>query len=130
MDELSRGARGQSPGKLLTVLRHGLRGLQGDEGLLADSYRERGLPVPDHLLAPPRVEDEYSLYWSAYADLQHERPPAMPGRPSNRIPWSAIARYSTHHGLNVDELKRYIWALDSEFINSKPVPSDPEPANG
>lgn len=55
------------------------------------------------------------LFWSAYADLQHERPPAryVDGEAvPQRIPWSAIAGYARYHGLNVEELKRVIWSLD------------------
>lgn len=139
MDEFSHGARRQSPGKLLTVLRHGLRGIQGDEQNIAASYKERGLPVPDHITEPPAIMPEFSLYWTAYADLQHDRPaPSFSGK-LHRIPWSAIAAYARHHDLNVDELKRYVWRLDTEMIESKPVESEapeadePEPetdANG
>lgn len=130
MGQLSRGARGKSPGKLLDVLRHGLRGIQGAEENLANSYRERGLPVPAHISAPPRIADNYQVYWQAYADLQHERPLHPTGK-MMRIPWSAIANYCQHHGLNVDEMKRYIWALDSEFLTTKmPAPQQERPPNG
>jgi hypothetical protein len=62
------------------------------------------------------------LYWQAYADLQHERPATFGGK-TRRIGWSSIANYAKHHGLNVDELKRFIWALDSEFLGeNKPAP--------
>ena len=128
MDEFSHGARRQSPGKLLTVLRHGLRGIQGDEENIAASFKERNLPVPDHITEPPAISPEFSLYWTAYADLQHDRPASGMGGKTRRIPWSAIAAYARHHGLNVDELKRYVWALDSELIEAKPIDSDaPEP---
>ena len=127
MDKLSHRVRGTSPGKLTLVLRHGLRGLKGDENLLAESYRERGLPVPEHLAKPPSIEPEYQLYWTAYADLQHDRPDAGFGGGMRRISWHSIAAYARHHGLNVDELKRFIWALDTEFIASKVAP-EPEDA--
>jgi len=110
-------------------LRHGLRGIQGDESNIAASYRERGLPPPEHITAPPAIEPEHKLYWQAYADLQHERPASF-GKGARRISWSSIARYAQYHGLNVDELKRYIWALDSEFLGeNKPPPPELEAAN-
>lgn len=125
MDQLPRSVRGKSAGKLTFVLRHGLRGIKGDESNIADSYRERGLPVPEHIATPPSIEPEHRLYWVAYADLQHDRPdPGLNGG-MRRITWSAIANYARHHGMNVDELKRFIWALDTEFINSKTAP-DPD----
>lgn len=67
------------------------------------------------------------LYWTAYTDLQHERPPAryVEGKPvAQRIPWSAIANYARFHGLNVDELKRVIWAIDAEFIGDVREPRE------
>ena len=121
MDEFPHRARRGKPGKLLEVLRHRLRGIQGDESNIADSYAERGLPVPAHIAEPPSVKRELALYWTAYADLQHERPLAMTGG-IRRIPWSAIAHYARHHDINVDELKRYIWALDTEFIEGTRAP--------
>jgi hypothetical protein len=124
MDEFSHGARRQSVKKLLTVLRHGLRGIQGDEDNIAASYKDRGLPVPDHITEPPSIRPEFSVYWTAYADLQHDRPPPSFSGTIRRIPWSAIAGYARHHGMNVDELKRYVWRLDSELIESKGVDSD------
>ncbi len=132
MDELPNRARRGSAGKLLEVLRHRLRGIQGDESNIADSYAERGLPVPAHIAEPPKVEQSNALYWVAYADLQHERPLAMTGG-LRRIPWSAIAHYARHHSINVDELKRFIWALDTEFIEGTPAPDtapDEDTANG
>ena len=131
MDELSERSRGPSTGKLLDVLRHKLRGIPGDEDNIAGSYIERGLPVPDHIAEPPEIQREFSLYWTAYADLQHERPMSYGSTPC-RITWASIAGYARHHGLNVDELKRFIWALDSEFIGSKVAPdpdADPEADN-
>jgi len=101
-----------------------LRGIKGDEQLIADSYAERGLPVPEHIATPPQIEPEHMLYWTAYADLQHDRPDAPLGGTMRRIPWHCIARYAQHYRLNVDELKRFIWALDSEFINSRTAPLD------
>lgn len=68
------------------------------------------------------------LFWSAYSDLQHERPPALyvDGKPKpQRIPWTAIAAYARHHRLNVDELKRVIWAMDEEIISGAPPPAEP-----
>jgi len=128
MDELSQRVRRQSIGKLLTVLRHGLRGIQGDEENIAASYKERNLPVPAHITEPPAVALEYTVFWTAYADLQHDRPPSGMDGKVRRIPWSAIAGYARHHDINVDELKRYVWALDTELIESKSVDSDaPEP---
>lgn len=59
------------------------------------------------------------LYWTAYSDLQDERPAAryVDKKPViQRIPWTAIARYADHHGLNVDELKLFVWAMDKEII--------------
>lgn len=86
---------------------------------------------PAHLTEERPLPKWYSLqYWTAYSDLQHERPPNLyekgTGKPiPQRIPWSAIARYATHHGMNVDELKRVIWACDSEFIGDiSPEPED------
>lgn len=127
MDKLSRAVRGKSVGKLLEVLRHRLRGIQGDEDNIAASYRERGLPPPEHIETPPAVEPENLLYWQAYADLQHERPPTFSGN-ARRIGWSSIAQYAKHHGLNVDELKRFIWALDSEFLQEPKALPAPDQA--
>ena len=113
------------------MLRHGLRGIKGDEQLIADSYAERGLPVPDHIAVPPTIEPAHQLYWTAYADLQHDRPDSGFSGGMRGIPWAAIARYATHYGLNVDELKRFIWALDSEFITATKKPEEtPEKPNG
>jgi hypothetical protein len=106
-----------------------------DQDNIAKSYIERGLPVPERITAPPRIAPEHQLYWTAYADLQHDRPdPGFRGG-MRRIPWGAIARYASHYGLNVDELKRFIWALDSEFLNATTTPpvdddNDKDPDNG
>lgn len=48
----------------------------------------------------------FQLYWNAFVDLLTER------TTRHSIPWSAIARYADHHGVDVDELKRVVWALD------------------
>jgi len=61
--------------------------------------------------------------------LQHERAPPLFNKAGKaihqRIPWSAIAAYARHHGLDVDELKRIIWACDSEFLNAD-LQAEPE----
>lgn len=126
MDELSRSVRGNRAGKLTEVLRHGLRGMADpqDQDNIAKSYIERGLPVPEQLTAPPRILPEHQLYWTAYADLQHDRPDSGFGGKLRRISWASIAKYAEHHHLNVDDLKRFIWALDSEFINAKKKPDE------
>lgn len=129
MDEFPNGFRGGRIGKLLDVLRHRLRGIQGDEDNISRSYVERGLPVPAHIAEPPKVDPNHSLYWTAYADLQHERPQSIMGGSPHRITWSSIANYARHHSLNVDEMKRVIWALDSEFIGGvTPAPETPPDA--
>jgi hypothetical protein len=63
--------------------------------------------------------------------LQHDRPPALfvDGKPKpQRIPWTRIAHYARFHGLNVDELKRVIWALDDEIAGAVHV--EEETADG
>lgn len=103
--------------------------MSGDEDLIAANYRERGLEPPDHIEKPPAPDPHSLMYWTAYADLQHERPPNLYDKENNpirqRIPWSSIARYARYHGMNVDELKRVVWACDSEFIGDlSPEPED------
>lgn len=63
-------------------------------------------------------------------DLQSERPPNLfkDKKPvPQRIRWSSIAHYARHHGINVDELKRYIWRCDDEMIAVAAGGSEPEP---
>lgn len=91
-----------------------------DQDNIRASYEAEGLPVPEQLLEPPTVGRDFVLYWQAYSDLQHDRPESVMGGKVRRIPWATIAAYASHHGLNVDELKRYIWALDSELIGAAP----------
>lgn len=108
------------------MLRHGLRGhLPKDRANILASYAERGIAPPETQEKPPQVDPRFSLYWTAYMDLQSERPPSLfkdKKSVPQRIPWSAIANYCTHHGLNVDELKRYVWTLDDEMIEVATVP--------
>jgi len=112
------------------VLRHGLRGHQPkDQGHIAASYAERGLAVPEVIEKPPTVDPRFNLYWTAYMDLQTERPPSLFKDKKaiiQRIPWSAIANYCRHHGLNVDEMKRYVWQFDDEMIQANTAPDKHE----
>ena len=124
------GRLGQ-PGKLRDVIRHKIRGIAGDEDLIAANYRERGLEPPEDVKNPPAIIPAAYLFWLAYSDLQHDRPPALyyNGKPrSQRIPWTKIAQYARFHGINVDELKRVVWALDDELAGAATF--EEEKANG
>lgn len=81
--------------------------------------------MPDDIAEPPAIIAGAYLFWSAYVDLQTERPPALYSDQKpvpQRIPWSAIANYARHHGLNVDELKQAVWAMDDIVIGSYQPP--------
>lgn len=130
MDEFSQGVRRRRNGKLISVLRHGLRGHQPkDRANILASYAERGITPPESQDSPPTVDPRFSLYWTAYMDLQTERPPSLfkdKKTIPQRIPWSAIANYCQYHDLDVDELKRYVWALDAEMIDVMTAPESHE----
>ena len=70
------------------------------------------------------------VFWIAYRDLQHERPPAryVDGETiPQQIPWSAIAAYARFHGMNVDELKLIVWSLDALIIESGAATQETKP---
>ncbi len=108
MVALPRSSRGKSDGKLTDVLDHQLR--IGDakvaESIVA-AYKERGLTPPENVENPPAIRQEYLVYWEAYRDLVSER-----RTPRGPIPALAVIAYADAYGLDREELKRIVYAVD------------------
>lgn len=50
------------------------------------------------------------FYWTAFDDLQSE---SERGRV---VRWTALERYASRYGFEVDELKRIVWTLQRKTI--------------
>ena len=112
MVTIPRDPRRGRKGKLTAVLDHQLR--IGDAQLsdtIIAAYKERGLTPPEHIEAPPHIEQRFLVYWEAYQDLQTERV-----HPRGRIPIGAIASYAREAGVEVDTLKRIVWKVDEILL--------------
>lgn len=77
---------------------------------------ERGDPTKiwdNRPILPPDLE----WVWDAWRDLSTCRQYTMAG--AGPIPWLAIHEWARHHGVTPDEedeLRQWVWALDSEMM--------------
>ena len=78
------------------------------EKSIANQCMQDGTPLPDRIQNKPRLFEGLQFTLESFFQLDSER---HHGNGLQRIPWSSIVAYASHHGMDYEETEEFIYLI-------------------